>query len=342
MNQTQAYHFIGLDIHKRTIAFCEKTLTGVVAERGSIRARKGDLAAFAQSRTTPWVGGLEATLFSGWVYDALKPYAMELHVGHPARLKALSKNKNDRIDAEMLANLLRADLFPSCHMASPQVRDLRRVLRYRNFLVVQATRMKNKASGILMELGVEYAKSKLHGKRYFSELLDSLEEVPASVRELLRMTRTNVELFTGAQQRLLEALRAHPALSGRVKLLKTVGGVGDVTALTWALEVDDPHRFSSIKDVQSYCGLCSAQHESGGIERRAPLSKERNPHLQSIVIEAAKLAPSNHPYLRRVYDASIERGYNHNRATLSVARKLVAYLLAVDKSGQPFVTPVVT
>jgi len=87
------------------------------------------------------VGAIEATLFSGWVYDVLAPYAVELHVGHPARLNALSKNKNDRIDATMLANLLRADLFPSCHMSSPQVRELPRVLRYRNFLVVQATRM---------------------------------------------------------------------------------------------------------------------------------------------------------------------------------------------------------
>ncbi len=282
---------------------------------------------------------MEATLFSGWVYDVLSPYAVELQVGHPLRLKALSKNKNDRIDAELLANLLRADLFPSCHMASAHVRELRRVLRYRNFLVIEATRMKNKVSGLLMELGVEYVKDKLHGKKYFSELLDSLDEIPNSVRELLRMTRANVDLFTQAQRRLLDALKEHAALRERIALLKTVGGVGDVTALTWALEIDEPQRFSSIKHVQSYCGLCSAQHESGGKERRAPLSKERNPHLQTILIEAAKLAPSHHVHLADVHQAAIKRGYNHNRATLAVARKLAAYLLAVDKSGKAFVAP---
>ena len=339
MNQVQAYHFIGLDIHKLSIAFCEKTVTGEVAARGTIRARKEEVIAFARSRTTPWVGGLEATLFTGWVYDALQPYALELQVGHPARLKALSKNKSDRIDAEMLANLLRADLFPTCHMAPPQVRELRRVLRYRNLLVMEATRMKNKASGLLMELGVEYAKSKLHGKKYFSELLDTLTEVPASVRELLRMTRVNIEMFTAAQRRLLEALTDHPALSARVKLLETVGGVGQVTALTWALEIDDPHRFGNIKKVQSYCGLCAAQHESGGKERRAPLSKQRNPHLQTILIEAAKLAPRHHAYLAQIRNTFLEQGYNKNRATLAVARKLSAYLLAVDKSGRPFAVP---
>lgn len=339
MKTTQAYHFIGLDIHKRTIAFCEKGPLGNVADRGTLLARKEELVTFATSRTRPFIAGIEATLFSGWVYDTLLPYAAELHVGHPRRLKALSKNKNDRIDAEMLANLLRADLFPSCYMASAEVRELRRILRYRNFLVAHATRMKNKASGILMETGVEYAKSKLHGKKYFSELLDSLEDVPPSVVNLLRMTRNNIEIFTAAQRHLLEVLTRHDTLRDRVTLLQTVGGVGQVTALTWALEIDDPHRFSNIRRAQSYCGLCSAQHESGDKQWRMPLSKERNPHLQSILIEAAKLAPSKHDYWTRVHDRATARGYNKNRATLAVARKLVAYLLAVDKSGQPFVAP---
>jgi len=340
MNQVQAYHFIGLDIHKRSIVFCEKNVTGQTVAHGAITARKPELVKFAQSRARPWVGGLEATLFSGWVYDVLAPYAIELHVGHPKRLKALSKNKNDRIDAELMASLLRADLFPSCYMASPQVRELRRVLRYRNFLVIEATRMKNKASGLLMEVGVEYTRSKLHGKKYFSELLDGLEEVPQSVRELLRMTRMNLEVFTGAQRRLLDALSRHAALRERLELLKTVGGVGDVTALTWALEIDDPYRFSRIKDAQSYCGLCSAEHESAGKQWRMPLSKERNPHLQTILIEAAKLAPSRQPHLRRVHEQALQKpGGNRNRATLEVARKLTAYLLAVDKSGQPFKAP---
>lgn len=340
MHKGQAYHFVGLDIHKRSVVFCEQTVTGQTVAHGTIGARRQELIAFAQSREKPWVGGLEATLFSGWVYDTLAPYAVELHVGHPLRLKALSKNKNDRIDAELLANLLRADLFPRCHMASPEVRELRRVLRYRNFLVIEATRMKNKASGLLMEAGVEYMKSKLHGKRYFSELLDSLEEVPESVRALLRMTRTNIETFTNAQRMLLDALAWHPALWQRLELLKTVGGVGTVTALTWALEIDTPHRFSSIKDAQSYCGLCSSEHTSAGKQWRMPLSKERNPHLQTILIEAAKLAPSRHPHLKAAHDKALNKpGGDRNRATLEVARKLTAYLLAVDKSGKPFVPP---
>ena len=73
---------------------------------------------------------MEATLFTGWVYDHLKPLAQELKVAHPAMLKAIaaSKKKNDKVDARKIADLLRCDLLPECYMAPSAMRDLRRVL----------------------------------------------------------------------------------------------------------------------------------------------------------------------------------------------------------------------
>ena len=121
----------------------------------------------------------------------------------------------------------------------------------------------------------------------------------------------------------------------RVAVLESIRGVGEVTALTWALEICDPQRFRSIADAESYCGLTSALDCSADKQHRRPISKQRNGHLQTVLIEAAKLAPRWNPQLAQVHERELERG-NRNRATLAVARKLVAYLLAVDKSGQPF------
>ena len=70
--------------------------------------------------------------------------------------------------------------------------------------------------------------------------------------------------------------------------------------------------------------------------KRGPLSKQRNKHLQTVLIEAAKLAPRWSPELALVYDNVLEKG-NRNRATLAVARKLAAYLLAVDRGERAFV-----
>ena len=117
--------------------------------------------------------------------------------------------------------------------------------------------------------------------------------------------------------------------------MSSIDGVGEITALTWALEVGDPHRFASIADAVSYCGLTAALHSSAGKQQRGPISKQRNAWLQTALIEAAKLAPRWNPQLAQLHAQQLTRGHA-NRATLQVARKLVAYLLAVDKSGQPF------
>jgi transposase len=111
--------------------------------------------------------------------------------------------------------------------------------------------------------------------------------------------------------------------------------VGEILALTWALEIGEVKRFPSIADAVSYCGLTSAQHNSAGKEQRGPISKQRNKHLQTILIEAAKLAPRYNPQLAAVHEGELKGGHR-NQATLAVARKLVAYLMAVDKSGKPF------
>jgi transposase len=280
---------------------------------------------------------MEATIFTGWIYDFLKPHAVELKVAHPEMLKAITaaKKKNDRADAEKLADLLRVNLLPECTMMSTELRELRRILRYRNLIVRTASQMKNKMSGLLMEVGATYNKRSLHGRRYFKNLLETVEDVPDSVKELLLLSRGNLELFTAIQKKLIDTLREEPLISERVKRLMSIAGVGEIMALTWVLEIGDPARFSSARDAVSYCGLCSAQRESAGKEQRGPISKKRNKHLQSKLIEAAKLAPHWNQQLAALHGKELKKG-NRNRATLAVARKLVEYLLAVDRRGRPF------
>lgn len=334
----ESIHYIGLDVHKKTIAYCIKTVTGKTVQNGFVRAERKALRQWLAELPGPWMGVMEATLFTGWIYDFLKPHAAELKVAHPEMLKAITaaKKKNDRADAEKLADLLRADLLPECSMMSEDLRELRRILRYRNLVVRTATKMKNKMSGLLMEVGATYDKRRLHGKRYFNQLLERVEDVPESVKELLVLNRGNLELFESVQKKLTKALRENPLIRGRVERLMSIAGVGEIMALTWVLEIGDPKRFGNSRQAISYCGLCSAQRESAGKEQRGPISKKRNKHLQTMLVEAANLAPRWNPQLALVHEKQLRRG-NRNRATLAVARKLVEYLLAVDRRGTPFV-----
>ena len=149
-------HYIGFDVHKKTINYGVK-MAGQILEEGRLRATHDGLRQWAGRRREPWRGAMEATLFSGWIYDTLKPFAAELQMGHPAMMKAIgtSKKKNDKIDARKTADLVRCNLLPECYVAPAEMRELRRLLRYRNGIVAQAVRIKNKMSGLLMEVGAE-------------------------------------------------------------------------------------------------------------------------------------------------------------------------------------------
>src|SRR6266436_4953448 len=142
----------------------------------------------------PWTVAMEATIFTGWIYDHLLPHAQQVKVAHPLMLRAIAaaKKKNDRIDAGKIADCLRCDFLPECHMASTAIRDRRRTLRYRHLLVRQMVQMKNRISGLLMETGVSHNKQRLHKVGYFGELLSNHQEVQENIRPLLRLSRETI------------------------------------------------------------------------------------------------------------------------------------------------------
>jgi len=331
-------YYIGLDVHKRTISYCVKDAAGHVRGEGKIGSTRRELDAWVKTLPQPRMIALEATIFTGWIYDYLLPHADKVKVAHPRMLRAiaLAKKKNDRIDASKIADCLRCDFLPECHMATTAIRDRRRVMRYRNLVIKQSVQMKNRVSGLLMETGVSYNKQRLHKVGYFSDLLSHNEEISDSIRPLLKICREQIERSQKLDYALVSRLERDPLLQERLERLRTVPGVGSITALTWALEIGDFTRFASIKEAISYCGLCGEEKSSAGKVMRTPISKQRNKHIQSVLIESAKLATRYSHELAMVYDKERLRG-NPNRATLAVARKLVAYMLAVERRKQNFV-----
>src|SRR3984957_13851255 len=243
-------NYVGLDVHKKTISYCVRQADGTIAQEGEIAANRAALTRLLQAVPEPWAAGLEASMCSAWIYDHIRAQRGSVKVAHSMMLKAIAagKRKNDRVDARKIADLLRCDYFPECHMAAPEIRDRRRVLRFRNLLVHQAVRMKNKVSGLLMETGIEDNKGRLHSKKYFSQMLEEKRgQMPESLPELLQLSRTTIETLTRMDRQLLKALEHDPLLAARVERLMTIPAVGTIVALTWALEIGDIRRFASLK-----------------------------------------------------------------------------------------------
>ena len=104
-------YYIGLDVHKKTISYCVKDVSGQIWREGTIPATRTELDSWMKTLPEPWTAAMEASIFTGWVYDRLLPHAAQVKVAHPVMLRAiaLAKKKNDRIDAGKIADCLRCD-----------------------------------------------------------------------------------------------------------------------------------------------------------------------------------------------------------------------------------------
>ena len=163
----------------------------------------------------------------------------------------------DKHDAGKLADCLRCNFLPECHMAPTAIRDRRRVLHYRHLLVRQMAQTKNRVSGLLMETGVQHNRSRLHKVGYIRRLMATSSEIDDSIRPLLRLSRDTIQRCQKTEYALVSSLERDPLLKERIRPANGAG-VGPITALNWALEMGEISRFRSIKQAVSYCGLCES------------------------------------------------------------------------------------
>ncbi|HEX4321425.1 MAG TPA: transposase [Acidobacteriaceae bacterium] len=223
-------YYIGLDVHKKTISYCVKDAAGHVHREGKIGSTRRELDAWIQTLPQPRMMAMEATIFTGWIYDYLLPHAEKVKVAHPLMLQAIaaSKKKNDRIDAGKIADCLRCDFLPECHMASTEIRDRRRTLRYRNLVMRQVVQMKNRVSGLLMESGVSYDKQRLHKMGYFTELFQPTRRSATASGPCFGLAASTSCRGQRLDRVLISSLERDPLLSERLRRLRTIPGVGPI------------------------------------------------------------------------------------------------------------------
>jgi len=150
--------YVGVDAHKAHSQMTVIDETGTVLERRrAASSREGMLEALGPHRGEPMKAVLEAGYGWGPIYDWIGEEAEEVLLAHPLKVRAIAdaKIKTDRIDSEMLARLLRADLIPEAYASSKEVRAKKRVLRQRMFLVRVRTMVKNRVRALLCQHGVE-------------------------------------------------------------------------------------------------------------------------------------------------------------------------------------------
>ena len=312
---------IGCDLHTRqqTIAMFD-TETKEVME--TTLFHEGDaVRSFYGALPRPALVGIEATGAMFWFLQLMEELGIACRVGHPAAIRRAEtrKQKHDRRDAALLLRLLMENRFPAIWMPSAEQRDLRHLLLHRHQLVSMRSRVQHALQSLALSHGLRL------GARLWSRSGEqALASLPltahtAQRRNTLQKLQQHLAMkITALDERVRQ--QAHQRRSAQ--LLMTHPGVGPVTALGTEVFLGNPQRFANGKALASYVGMIPSEHSSGRRRQRlGALSKQGNPFLRFLWVEATLHAVCKDAALRRFYRRKlIQKGLG--KARVAAARKL--------------------
>ena len=246
---------------------------------------------------------------------------------------SLARIKSDRLDAHILAQLLRADLVARAYVADKETRALRGLLRYRAFLVGLERAVKNRIHALLDRLLVRPPMATPFSRKGLEwlaglQLPEPYGQELAGLLRLLSALRQELELVAG---RVREAARRDE----RAILLTTVPGLGYYLALLVLAEIGDVSRFPTARHLASYAGLVPSTYASGGVVRHGAITKQGSRFLRWALVEAAMHAVRRPGPLQEFYRRLLV-GKGAQKARVAVARKLAKAVFWMLKTGRSY------
>jgi transposase len=313
---------------------------GEVIEEGRLRTSpEAFKRRFASER--PMRIAIEAGTHSPWASRVLEELGHEVLVANARKLRLIysNKQKTDQIDAENLARLARLDpklLYPLKHRGEDSQAHMA-IVRSRQAMIESRTQLVNHVRGAVKSFGARLPKcpARSFHKRAREHIPEALR--PA-LEPILQQIASLTERIRDYDRRLEEISEEHYPETG---LLRQVEGIGPLTALTFVLTLEDPHRFEKSRSVGAYLGLVPARDQSGDRDPQKRISKEGDEMLRKLLVSGAHyiLGPfGSDSDLRRHGEKIAARGGKNSkkRAVVAVARKLAVLLHSLWVSGEVY------
>lgn len=317
----------GLDLSRRRVDVALLDADGAIILQTSAPPDANGLRGLARriAPLGPVRAAIESMNGARFVHDQLELLGWDVEVADAQKVKGLAPLacKTDRIDAWVLAELVRRDLVPAIWLPDPSVRAERERARFRLHLVRHRTALKNRIHATLITHGKPCTVSDLFGVsgRALLERID----LPEPWRSTTEATLKLIDDLDRQIQECATELKQLGADHEYVSLLQTVPGIAWVLGYTIASEIGDINRFASPVKLCGYTGLCPRVYQSGDIDRRGSLAKNGPKYLRWALIEASTQAARSEHY-RELYERTKTR-LGRNRGS-KVARVVIARKLA--------------
>jgi transposase len=327
---------IGLDVHREfaQIAVWED---GKVRQAGQITLTAEALRAFADSLGPEDEVAIEATCNTHAIVRLIEPRVKRVVVSNPMKTRAIAeaKVKTDKVDAQVLCQLLAADYLPSVWGAEEATHALRRQVARRANIVRQRTRLKNQVQAILHRNLIPRCPATdlfgVKGRCWLSDQhLPPDEEV--AIEALLRQLD-----FHGQELRIIDASLGRAALeSDEVRRLMTIPGVDATVALSIVAAVGDFRRFGRPEQLVSYLGLNPRVRQSGNQPAsHGKITKQGRAHARGMLVEAAFCA-AKIPGPLRAFFMRVRARRGTQIAIVATARKLACLCWTMIERGQDY------
>jgi transposase len=278
---------------------------------------------------------LEATSNTWAVCGILSSHCGILKVSNPLKTKAIAQAsvKTDKVDAQVLAQLLRCDYLPGVWMADESTRRLRQQVARRTALVQDRTAVKNRIHSHLAGELVTAPVDKLFEKTGMTWL----KQVPLNpqVREYIDSDLRILQTLEREIEKLDKQITAAAWKCDQAKLLMTLPGVDYPVAMTLLAAFGDIARFKDGDHAASYLGLTPSTRQSAEHCYHGPITKHGNSHARWMLIEAAQHL-DKHPGPLGVFFRRLAKKKNRNVAVVATARKLVTIAYLMLKTHEPY------
>ena len=340
--------YIGLDVHQATISAAVRDATGDLVMEAILETKAETILQFFRGLRGSLHVIFEEGTWSAWLHDLLQPHVARVVVSDPRKNALLQDgNKNDRIDARKLSELLYLNKFNPVYHGEHGLRTLKELARSYLTITKDLTRVMARIKAIYRSWGIHCAGQRVYSPGHRAEWPAKLSE--PGVHRRAEFYYQQFDALAPLRQQVRHELLVESRKHAAVKLLRQIPSIGPIRAALLVALMQTPNRFRTKRQLWAYIGLALRTYTSGeyrferGQLKRSKkvlairgLNRNHNPDLKNIFKSAATWAAANTGPFQDFYEACVARGMKPHLARLTLARKIAAITLLVWKKGVCF------
>ena len=332
-------YYAGIDAHAQYLQVVVLDKDGAVVSEGRVRVQERDAIGVYLAPFRPLQVVVETCPFWPWLRDQLETPGVGFQLANARELRAIAQHaqKNDAVDAHLLARMLLARLIPPAHAHAAAELEQLRLVRHYAWLVRYRTMCANRIHGQLHQSGIQLPRERLLNRKGKEELRSKQAFLSLEQR---RLVRTHLALIHGLNTLLRTVrreIRREAVGSPGALLLRSVPGIGPYWSLLLSAELAPIERFRTADHLVSYAGLAPRTRATGGHVSHGPLPKAANRWVRGALVAAVM------SHLRHAPDSTLSQYYGRTKARLgwkkarvAAARKLARSLFYMLRARRPW------